>query len=90
MVQKDFDELGSNPLMISPFCIPLKMPGKPEAMLIKFVWLSDAIGKLQKTPGSDVYQWAQKSLTVDEATLKADPRFPRTDREIASKLIKDL
>ena len=47
-----------------------------------------AIGKLQKTPGSDVYQWAQECLSVDEATLKADPRFPRTDREIASKLIK--
>ena len=46
-----------------------------------------AIGKLQKTPGSEVYQWAQECLTTDESTLKLDPRFPRTDREIASKLI---
>ena len=47
-----------------------------------------AIGKLQKTPGSEVYQWAQECLTSSEELLKADPRFPRTDREIASKLIK--
>ena len=47
-----------------------------------------AIGKLQKTPGSEVYQWAQECLTSGEAELKADPRFPRTDREIASKLLK--
>ena len=47
-----------------------------------------AIGKLQKTPGSEVYQWAQQCLTHGDAQLKLDPRFPRTDREIASKLIK--
>jgi len=47
-----------------------------------------AIGKLQKTPGSEVYQWAQECLSANEESLKADPRFPLTDREIASKLIK--
>ena len=47
-----------------------------------------AIGKLQKTPGKEVYQWAQECLTPTEERLKSDPRFPRTDREIASKLIK--
>ena len=47
-----------------------------------------AIGKLQKTPGSEVYQWAQECLTSTEALLESDPRFTRTDREIASKLIK--
>ena len=47
-----------------------------------------SIGKLQKTPGNEVYQWAQECLTIDEAVLQADPRYPRTDREIASRLIK--
>ena len=47
-----------------------------------------AIGKLQKTPGNEVYQWAQECLTSEDITLKTDPRFPRTDREIASKLLK--
>ena len=47
-----------------------------------------SIGKLQKTPGNEVYQWAQECLTNDEAVLQADPRYPRTDREIASRLIK--
>ena len=47
-----------------------------------------AIGKLQKTPGNEVYQWAQECMTSTENQLKTDPRFPRTDREIASKLIK--
>ena len=47
-----------------------------------------SIGKLQKTHGHEVYAWAQECLTHDEAVLKADPRFPRTDREIAAKLIK--
>ena len=49
-----------------------------------------SIGKLQKTHGHghEVYAWAQDCLTQDEAILKADPRFPRTDREIAAKLIK--
>jgi hypothetical protein len=40
-----------------------------------------AIGKLQKTPGSEVYQWAQECLSANEESLKADP-------QIASKLIK--
>ena len=31
---------------------------------------------------------AQECLTHDEANLKADPRFPRTDRKIAAELIK--
>ena len=47
-----------------------------------------SIGKLQKTHGHEVYAWAQECLTHDEAILKADPRFPRTDREIAAKLLK--
>ena len=47
-----------------------------------------AIGKLQKTRGHEVYQWAQECMTSEDATLRADPRFPRTDREIASKLLK--
>ena len=47
-----------------------------------------AIGRLQKTPGNELYQWAQECLTTDEAQLQADPRYPRTDREIASKLLK--
>lgn len=47
-----------------------------------------AIGKLQKTPGHEVYQWAQECLSLDESQLKIDPRFPRTNREIASKLLK--
>ena len=47
-----------------------------------------AIGKLQKTPGNEVYQWAQECLTSEDITLKTDPRFPRADREIASKLLK--
>ena len=47
-----------------------------------------SIGKLQKTHGHEVYVWAQECLSHDENSLKADPRFPRTDREIAAKLIK--
>ena len=47
-----------------------------------------AIGKRQKTPGSEVYQWAQERSNIDENALKADPGFPRTDGEITSKLIK--
>ena len=30
----------------------------------------------------------KSGLTNDEAVLQADPRYPRTDREIASRLIK--
>ena len=46
------------------------------------------IGKLQKKSGNEVYQWAQECMTSTENQLKTDPRFPRTDLEIASKLIK--
>ena len=47
-----------------------------------------AIGKLQKTPGSEVYQWAQECLTSTEALLESDPRFTRTDRESPQSLSK--
>ena len=47
-----------------------------------------SIGKLQKTHGHEVYAWAQECLSHDEDVLKADLRFPRTDREIAAMLIK--
>ena len=46
-----------------------------------------AIGKLQKTPGNELYLWAQECLTSTEEELQADPRYPRTDREVASKLL---
>ena len=47
-----------------------------------------AIGRLQKTSGNDLYRWAQECLTDDEEGLQACARFPRTDREIAAKLLK--
>ena len=47
-----------------------------------------AIGRLQKTSGSDLYCWAQECLTEDEEGLQSCARFPRTDREIAAKLLK--
>ncbi|CAE7293066.1 GIP [Symbiodinium sp. CCMP2592] len=47
-----------------------------------------AIGKLQKTPGDEVYIWAQDCLKKEPAALCKDGRFPRLDREIAAKLIK--
>ena len=47
-----------------------------------------AIGRLQKTSGNDLYQWAQECLTMEEDGLQACARFPRTDREIAAKLLK--
>ena len=46
------------------------------------------IGSLQKTPGSDLYHWAQECLTKDDSALRGDKRFPRTDREIATKMLK--
>ena len=46
------------------------------------------IGSLQKTPGSDLYHWAQECLTKDDSALRDDRRFPRTDREIATKMLK--
>ena len=49
-----------------------------------------AIGKLQKTPGNELYLWAQECLTLTEEELQADPRYPRTDREVASKLLGNL
>lgn len=39
-----------------------------------------AIGNLQKTPGSEVYQWAQECLTASEDALKLDPRLEQTAR----------
>ena len=47
-----------------------------------------AIGKVQRTAGDEVYKWAQDCMTLTEGELKADPRFPRLDREIAAKLIR--
>ena len=47
-----------------------------------------AIGRLQKTTGDELYLWAQDCLTSSEEQLRADPRFPRTTREIAAKLLK--
>ena len=49
--------------------------------------VSMAIGKLEKTPGNELYLWAQECLTLTEEELQADPRYPRTDREVASKLL---
>ena len=39
-----------------------------------------AIGNLQKTPGSEVYQWAQECLTASADALKLDPRLEQTAR----------
>ena len=47
-----------------------------------------AIGRLQKTSGNDLYRWAQECLTEEEEGLQSCARFPRTDREIAAKLLK--
>ena len=47
-----------------------------------------AIGRLQKTPGDEVYQWAQACMSSTEQELIADKRFPRLDREVAAKLLK--
>ncbi len=47
-----------------------------------------SIGKLQKSHGHEVYAWAQECVSHEESVLNADPRFPRTDREITAKLIK--
>ena len=47
-----------------------------------------AIGRLQKTPGDEVYQWAQACMSSSEQELIADKRFPRLDREVAAKLLK--
>ena len=46
------------------------------------------IGTLQKTPGPDLYHWAQECLTKDDSALRSDRRFARTDREIAAKMSK--
>ena len=43
-----------------------------------------AIGRLQKTPGDEVYQWAQACMSSTKQELIADKRFPRLDREIAA------
>ena len=47
-----------------------------------------AIGKVQRSPGNEVYLWAQDCMKLDEKSLTSDLRFPRLDREIAAKLIK--
>ena len=47
-----------------------------------------AIGRLQKSTGDELYLWAQDCLTKSDAQLKADQRFPRTDREVTAKLLK--
>ena len=47
-----------------------------------------AIGRLQKTPRDEVYQWAQACMSFSEQELIADKRFPRLDREVAAKLLK--
>ena len=47
-----------------------------------------AVGKLQKTPTNEVYQWIQEVLTRTETELKTDQRFPRLDRELAAKFVK--
>ena len=46
-----------------------------------------AIGRLQKSPGDELYLWAQDCLTKSDAQLKADQSFPRTDREVTAKLL---
>ena len=46
-----------------------------------------AIGRLQKSTGDELYLWAQDCLTKSDAQLKADQRFPRTDREVTAKLL---
>ena len=47
-----------------------------------------AIGKVQRTAGDEVYNWAQDCMSMSDDELKADLRFPRLDREIAAKLIR--
>ena len=49
-----------------------------------------AIGRLQKTSGSELYRWAQECLTEDEEGLQSCARFPRADREIGRQVVKDL
>ena len=46
------------------------------------------IGSLQKSAGNDLYMWAQECLTREDSDLPLDKRFPRTDREIATKMLK--
>ena len=47
-----------------------------------------AIGRLQKTHGNELSLWVQECLPGDEKSLGASARFPRTDREICTKLLK--
>ena len=47
-----------------------------------------AIARVQRTPGDEVYLWAQECLTHTEAQLRQDPRFPRLTREVSAKLLK--
>ncbi|CAE7560940.1 RE1 [Symbiodinium natans] len=47
-----------------------------------------AIGRVQRSPGNEVYIWAQDCLTKTDQELIRDQRFPRLQREIAAKLLK--
>ena len=47
-----------------------------------------AVGRVQKTPTNGVYLWIQEVLTKTEEELKADPSFPRLDRELAARMVK--
>ena len=47
-----------------------------------------ATEKVQRTTGDKVYKWAQDCMSLANDQLKADPRFPRPDREITAKLIR--
>ena len=47
-----------------------------------------AVGRVQKTPTNEVYLWIQEVLTKTEEELKADPSFPRLDRELAARMVK--
>ena len=69
----------------------LRFPAPPEnaAQARGFVnQVLMAIGKVQRSPGNEVYLCAQDCLKLDEKSLASDLRFPRLDREIAAKLIK--
>ena len=69
----------------------LTFPSPPENAAQARVFINQtlmAIGKVQRTAGDEVYKWGQDCMTLTEGELKADPRFPRLDREIAAKLIR--
>ena len=69
----------------------LTFPSPPENAAQALGFINQtlmAIGKVQRTAGDEVYKWGQDCMTLTEGELKADPRFPRLDREIAAKLIR--